>query len=110
MVRPSISHNTRSTRSLQSYITSYHAFLAESTSEPLDNALRTGCIPFNRLVTFGGGSFYYVYWIPILVFEAILCGLAVYKGYERWSESSADGTRVHTLEYLIKDSILYFFA
>ncbi|KDR73884.1 hypothetical protein GALMADRAFT_593325 [Galerina marginata CBS 339.88] len=54
---------------------------------------------------------FYVFWIPILAFEAFLCSLALIRGFQA-SEYSGSllnrGQRL--LHILIRDSLLYFLA
>jgi len=52
---------------------------------------------------------FFAFWIPMLAFETLLCGLALYRGYETFQSS---GSRFRTgrqlVSILIRDSILYF--
>ncbi|GLB38914.1 hypothetical protein LshimejAT787_0600760 [Lyophyllum shimeji] len=61
------------------------------------------CVPSNISHQF------FVFWIPMLAFETLMCGLALYKGYETFRTS---GSRFRTGRYLvgilIRDSVLYF--
>ncbi|KDR86026.1 hypothetical protein GALMADRAFT_235231 [Galerina marginata CBS 339.88] len=54
---------------------------------------------------------FYIFWIPMLAFEFLLCSLAVIRAYESYSASSNpvfSGQRLFTI--LIRDSLVYFFA
>ena len=53
----------------------------------------------------------FVFWIPILCYETLLCLLALYKGYENHRKDvskECSGPRV--LDILVRDSIIYFLA
>ncbi|KAG6829505.1 hypothetical protein H0H87_011238 [Tephrocybe sp. NHM501043] len=52
---------------------------------------------------------FYAFWIPMLAFESLLCGLALYKGYEtlRTASPSFRSGR-HLVSILIRDSVVYF--
>lgn len=58
-------------------------------------------------------SDFYVFWLPVLCFECLLCSLAVWAGIQR----SRDGlrpvvisNRVRLLDVLIKGNVVYFLA
>lgn len=52
---------------------------------------------------------FYHFWIPVLFSESVLCGLAVFRGVQRYLHRSPDyRTRQPLLDILIRDSILYF--
>lgn len=56
-------------------------------------------------------SNFYMFWIPLLAFECLLCGLAVFKGLQTLRSRRSVFHRGHLLVIiLIRDSILYFFA
>ncbi|EKM76900.1 hypothetical protein AGABI1DRAFT_93821 [Agaricus bisporus var. burnettii JB137-S8] len=61
------------------------------------------CVPQNISPNF------FLFWVPLLVFESLLCGMAVYKGYQSFK---AGATMLHSgsrlLSILIRDSVLYF--
>ncbi|KAF5383063.1 hypothetical protein D9615_004822 [Tricholomella constricta] len=61
------------------------------------------CVPFNV------SNHFFAFWIPMLAFESLLCGLALYKGYETFrSSSSPFRSGKHLVGILIRDSIFYF--
>jgi len=52
---------------------------------------------------------FYAFWIPILVYETILCVLAMLRGIQNYRETSSvylSGKRIFAI--LVRDSILYF--
>ncbi|KAF9560655.1 hypothetical protein CPC08DRAFT_762573 [Agrocybe pediades] len=57
-------------------------------------------------------SWYYTYFIPVLVFESFLCGLAVYKTLNMRTTStlSVFSSGRHFLRVLFRDSVVYFLA
>ena len=67
-------------------------------------------IPFDFCAPLGPPRWFYVYWIPLMVFETILFTLALVKGYTsvrfHFETGSASGKSL--LECLIRDSIFYF--
>lgn len=61
------------------------------------------CVPSNI------SHHFFAFWIPMLAFETLLCGMALYKGYETFrSSGSRFRTGRHLVGILIRDSILYF--
>jgi len=56
-------------------------------------------------------SNFYMFWIPLLAFECLLCGLALFKGLQtlRRRRSVLSSGRF-LIVILIRDSIIYFFA
>lgn len=68
------------------------------------------CVPLNPTSTF------YSFWIPILVFETLMCTLALLRGYRSYKEhilrfnasEHATGHGSLILQILLRDSILYF--
>ena len=50
------------------------------------------------------------FWISIICYETLLCGLAIYKGYQtfRKKDPIAGWSGTKLLDILIRDSILYF--
>lgn len=52
---------------------------------------------------------FFAFWIPILVYESLLCGLALFRGFQTF-QSSASPFRSgkYLVSILIRDSILYF--
>jgi len=63
----------------------------------------TFCYPVNV------PGYFFAFWIPIIGFESLLCGLALYRGFETFR---ASGTLFqsgrHLVAILIRDSVLYF--
>jgi hypothetical protein len=66
-------------------------------------AVGTFCFPLNI------PYYYYAFWIPTLVFESILCAMALFRGYQTYKSS---GPLIQSGKYLvnilIRDSGLYF--
>ncbi|TBU23586.1 hypothetical protein BD311DRAFT_791565 [Dichomitus squalens] len=63
----------------------------------------TVCVPF------GLPSNFYAFWIPMLISESFLCGLALYRGFDSFRPGNnvvQSGRRV--LEILVRDSVSYF--
>ncbi|KAF7300476.1 hypothetical protein HMN09_00931800 [Mycena chlorophos] len=62
------------------------------------------CVPVS-----GIPRWFFVYWVPMLSFEALLCVLALYRGFQTFR---ASGTLYqsgrHLVGILIRDSVLYF--
>jgi len=56
------------------------------------------------------GDHFYLFWIPILVFESLLVGLALFRGFQ--AVLSSDGSLFRSgrqlVNVLIRDSVLYF--
>ncbi|KAJ7624339.1 hypothetical protein DFH06DRAFT_1230246 [Mycena polygramma] len=54
-------------------------------------------------------DYLFAFWIPLVLFESLLCGLALYRGLQ---QSRASGSFFHSSSYLvdilIRDSLLYF--
>ncbi|KDR86024.1 hypothetical protein GALMADRAFT_235216 [Galerina marginata CBS 339.88] len=54
---------------------------------------------------------FYIFWIPMLSFELLLCSLAVIRAYESYHASGNPVFNGHRLfSILIRDSLVYFFA
>lgn len=54
---------------------------------------------------------FYALWIPILLFDSLLGGLAFFRGLQEFkSTRSFFGPRLSLIEILIHDSVFYFFA
>lgn len=63
------------------------------------------CVPF------GVSKHFFAFWIPMLFFESLLCGLALIKGFKTFrSSSSAFRSGRHLVDILVRDSVLYFLA
>lgn len=78
--------------------------------EALHEISSAGCIPFNQFAQFNTSE-YFLFWIPILCFEAILCGLAIAKGVQNWRRMIAEkdsSSQFSLLDCLVSDSIFYF--
>ncbi|KAF9648323.1 hypothetical protein BDM02DRAFT_3261085 [Thelephora ganbajun] len=53
--------------------------------------------------------YFYVFWIPILAFETLLCGLAVYRGFQNMRfKSSFYYSGKEIVDVLLRDSVVYF--
>jgi hypothetical protein len=60
-------------------------------------------------VAYGIPSYFYTFWIPMLAFETLLCGLALYRGFQTLMQDGQvfySGRRL--VNILIRDSVLYF--
>jgi hypothetical protein len=63
----------------------------------------TFCVPF------GVPDYFFAFWIPIIGFESLLCGLALYRGFQTFRASgSLFQSGRHLVAILIRDSVLYF--
>ncbi|PIL27461.1 hypothetical protein GSI_10610 [Ganoderma sinense ZZ0214-1] len=63
----------------------------------------TVCVPF------GLPSNFYAFWIPMLISESVLCGLALYRGFDSYRPGAnvmQSGRRI--IEILVRDSLSYF--
>ncbi|KAH9846396.1 hypothetical protein C2E23DRAFT_744190 [Lenzites betulinus] len=63
----------------------------------------TVCVPTHLPTHF------YAFWIPMLISESILCGLALLRGFKAYSPGSnmfQNGKRI--IEVLVRDSLFYF--
>jgi len=52
---------------------------------------------------------FYAFWIPMLVSESVLCGLALFRGFENYRRSGTlyQSSR-HIFQVLLRDSVFYF--
>ncbi|KAJ7319419.1 hypothetical protein DFH08DRAFT_1035216 [Mycena albidolilacea] len=63
----------------------------------------TICIPV------GFPTYYFTIWIPITIFETLLCGLAFYRGFQTFHTSASVYQPAQQLfVILIRDSVVYF--
>jgi hypothetical protein len=63
----------------------------------------TFCIPF------GVPDYLYAFWIPILAFESLLCGMALFRGFQAFRyRQSVFQSGQHLVTLLLRDSIVYF--
>ncbi|KAJ7101349.1 hypothetical protein B0H15DRAFT_409267 [Mycena belliarum] len=63
----------------------------------------TFCVPF------GVPDYFFAFWIPIIGFESLLCGLALFRGFQTFRASgSLYQSGRHLVTILIRDSVLYF--
>ncbi|KAJ6468126.1 hypothetical protein C8R47DRAFT_1151922 [Mycena vitilis] len=54
-------------------------------------------------------DWFFTFWIPILMFESLLCGLALYRGFQTFRASGGVfQSGKHLVAILIRDSVLYF--
>ncbi|KAI0071670.1 hypothetical protein K474DRAFT_1712275 [Panus rudis PR-1116 ss-1] len=61
------------------------------------------CVPLNIPTHF------FAWWIPILISETLLCGLALYRGFQSYySQNTIFQSGRDLIEILIRDSVLYF--
>ena len=53
--------------------------------------------------------YFYTFWIPILAFETLLCGLAVFRGFQSMRlKPSLYYSGKELVDVLFKDSVVYF--
>ncbi|KAL1941654.1 hypothetical protein VTO73DRAFT_7093 [Trametes versicolor] len=74
-----------------------------STAVWIPHKHSTVCIPSNVPAHF------YAFWIPMLVSESVLCGLALVRGFRAYTPGSnvfQNGKRI--IEILVRDSLFYF--
>lgn len=62
------------------------------------------CVPSNV------SPHFYIFWIPMLAFEALLCSLAVIRGFRtyRSNRTSIFHNGRELVAILIRDSLIYF--
>ncbi|TCD67436.1 hypothetical protein EIP91_012408 [Steccherinum ochraceum] len=60
------------------------------------------CIPVGLPRTF------YAFWIPILISETLLCGLALWRGLQNYFARTVYGSGQRLMDILIRDSFSYF--
>jgi len=60
------------------------------------------CVPLEIPKTF------YAFWIPILVSESLMCGLALLRGLQSYHDRQRHQSSRHLVEILVRDSFLYF--
>lgn len=61
------------------------------------------CVPF------GLPDNFYAFWIPMLISESVLCGLALFRGFKSYRPADnvlQSGRRI--IEILVRDSVYYF--
>ncbi|KAK0217404.1 hypothetical protein EDD85DRAFT_869105 [Armillaria nabsnona] len=54
-------------------------------------------------------DYFYAFWIPTIVFESLLCGLALFRGFQTFNSDGplfSNGRRLVSI--LIRDSVFYF--
>jgi len=74
-----------------------------AVSHPLPGV--TFCVPI------GVPDYFFAFWVPIIGFESLLCGLALYRGFQTFRASgSLFQSGRHLVAILIRDSVLYFFV
>ena len=73
--------------------------LAKAIKIPGGTFCTPGTVPTN----------FFIFWIPMLAFECLLCGLALFRGFQTFrSEGTFYQNGRHLVGILIRDSILYF--
>lgn len=61
------------------------------------------CVPI------GVPSHLYAFWIPMIVFESLLCGMALFRGFQGvFGGRALFRSGRHLVDILVKDSIIYF--
>ncbi|KAJ7050358.1 hypothetical protein C8F01DRAFT_1264234 [Mycena amicta] len=72
-----------------------------STAHPIPDV--TFCRPNNV------PHYFFAFWLPVLLFESLLCVLALYRGFQTFRASvSLYQSGRHLVAILIRDSVLYF--
>ncbi|KAJ7691049.1 hypothetical protein B0H17DRAFT_1063959 [Mycena rosella] len=57
----------------------------------------------------GVPDYFFAFWVPIIGFESLLCGLALYRGFQTFRASGSPfQSGRHLVAILIRDSVLYF--
>ena len=66
--------------------------------------------PFGGMLCFADHLIptFYLFWVPLMAFECILLGLAVFKGLQTLRFSGSLGRKLVTI--LVRDSVVYFFG
>jgi len=61
------------------------------------------CVPHNI------SEYFWMFWVPMLMNESLLCGLALFRGFQAFTSSSPPfRSGRHLVEILIRDSVFYF--
>lgn len=61
------------------------------------------CIPSNV------EEYFYTFWIPIIAFESLLCGMALFRGFQAFSyRHTLFKSGRHLVSILLRDSIVYY--
>ncbi|KAK0444566.1 uncharacterized protein EV420DRAFT_1003068 [Desarmillaria tabescens] len=54
-------------------------------------------------------DYFYTFWIPTIAFESLLCGLALFRGFQTFSsDGPLFSSGRHLVSILIRDSVFYF--
>jgi len=56
-------------------------------------------------------GYFFAFWIPIIIFESLLCALALFRGFQTFHRSASVSlyqSGKHLVAILIRDSVLYF--
>lgn len=54
-------------------------------------------------------DYFFTFWIPVLIFESLLCALALFRGFQTFKSTGGLFTSGrHLVKVLIRDSIMYF--
>ncbi|KAK0203922.1 hypothetical protein DFS33DRAFT_1335395 [Desarmillaria ectypa] len=54
-------------------------------------------------------DYFYTFWIPMIAFESLLCGLALFRGFQTFSsDGPLFSSGRHLVSILIRDSVFYF--
>ena len=61
------------------------------------------CVP-SRITTH-----FFAFWVPMLAYESLLCGLALFRGFQAFQSSTSPfRSGKYLVSILIRDSVLYF--
>jgi len=72
-----------------------------ATAQPIQGVMF--CVPH------GTPDYFYAFWVPMIVFESLLCGLALFRGLQSFlSEGPLFLSGRKLVSVLIRDSVLYF--
>ncbi|KAI0746692.1 hypothetical protein C8Q80DRAFT_1104999 [Daedaleopsis nitida] len=86
-----------------SYVMGHALSLIVAFAIQLPNTGSTVCVPI------GLPDGFYQFWIPMLISECVLCGLALYRGFRSYRPTEnllQSGRRI--IETLVRDSVWYF--
>ncbi|KAI0765034.1 hypothetical protein C8Q74DRAFT_1205302 [Fomes fomentarius] len=86
-----------------SYVMGHVLSLITAYAVKLPDTGSTVCVPF------GLPDNFYAFWIPMLISESVLCGLALFRGFKSYRPADnvlQSGRRI--IEILVRDSVYYF--
>jgi len=69
-----------------------------------------GCFPSGSYGHPAGANDLYLFWIPSLCFEGVLCGMVLWKAVTDYNILDFDRPRVSGEDLIVRDSVVYFLA